>query len=144
MRISHTDWVEGGWDTAESVELARALRALGADLIDVSSGGLSELQEIPTGPLYQVPGAEAVRRGADIPVAAVGLITTPAEAQSIIRDGKADVVLLARAVLRDPHWPLRAAEALDATDRLQSPPQYQRGWGRYPLHDATAEPMPPI
>ena len=144
VRISHTDWVEGGWTTEESVELARRLRDLGVDLVDVSSGGNAAQAEIPVGPGYQVPGAAAVRRGAGIPVAAVGMITEPQQAQAILAEGKADLVLLARAILKDPYWPVRAAEALGRTDALSIPPQYERGWGKYPLRDEVAAPMPPL
>lgn len=129
VRISHTDWVEGGWDTAESVMLAERLKALGVDIVDVSSGGLDAGQKIPLGPSYQVPGAEAVKQGAGIPVMAVGLITEPAQAQAILDEGKADMILLARAFLRDPYWVLNAAVALGRIDALQIPPQYDRAWG---------------
>ncbi len=128
VRISHTDWVAGGWTTEESVELAKLLKAAGADIIDVSSGGLDAGQKIPLGPGYQVPGAVAVKQGADIPVAAVGLITEPAQAQEIVESGKADMILLARVLLRDPYWPLRAAAALGALESIDAPPQYERGW----------------
>jgi 2,4-dienoyl-CoA reductase-like NADH-dependent reductase (Old Yellow Enzyme family) len=128
LRISHTDWVEGGWTTEESVELARRVKALGVDVIDVSSGGLDAGQKILLGPGYQVPGAAAVRQGADIPVAAVGLITEPAQAQAILTEGKADLILLARVLLREPYWPLRAAVELGRTPTLAIPPQYERGW----------------
>ena len=129
VRVSHTDWVEGGWTTEETVELARRLKALGADIIDVSSGGLDHRQRIPLGPGYQVPGAEAVRRGAGVPVAAVGLITEPEQAQAILNEGQADLILLARALLRDPYWPLHAAAKLGRTEALHAvPPQYERGW----------------
>ncbi|MFH5924139.1 NADH:flavin oxidoreductase/NADH oxidase [Roseomonas xinghualingensis] len=143
LRISHTDWAEGGWTTAESVELARRVAPLGVDLIDVSSGGITNRQEIPLGPGYQVPGAEAVR-GTGIPVAAVGLIDDAEQAQTILTEGKADMVLLARAMLRDPYWPIRAAQALGRTDRLAIPPQYERGWGNLPMRQETAEPMPTL
>ena len=128
VRISYTDWVAGGWTTAESVELCKLLKAAGADIIDVSSGGLDAGQQIPLGPGYQVPGAVAVRQGADMPVAAVGLITEPAQAQEIIESGKADLILLARVLLRDPYWPLRAAAALGRLESIEAPPQYERSW----------------
>ncbi|HYF07254.1 MAG TPA: NADH:flavin oxidoreductase/NADH oxidase [Acetobacteraceae bacterium] len=128
VRISHTDWVEGGWDTPEAVELCRMLKPLGVDIIDVSSGGVDARQKIALGPGYQVPGAEAVKRGADIAVAAVGLITEAQQAQDILSAGKADMILIARASLRDPYWPLRAAVELGRTDALRTPPQYDRGW----------------
>jgi 2,4-dienoyl-CoA reductase-like NADH-dependent reductase (Old Yellow Enzyme family) len=144
LRVSHTDWVAGGWTTEESVELALRAKALGVDVVDVSSGGLDAGQKIPLGPGYQVPGAEAVRQGAGMPVMAVGLITEPAQAQAIIAEGRADMVLLARAVLRDPYWPLRAAEALGRLDAIEAPPQYERGWaaiGQIPRLDAMGAPM---
>lgn len=147
LRLSHTDWVEGGWTTEETVELARRVAALGVDAVDVSSGGLDAAQKIPIGPGYQVPGAVAVKRGAGVPVMAVGLITEPAQAQEIVASGKADMVLLARAVLRDPYWPLRAAEALGRLDAVETPPQYERGWatlGKMPRRDATAEAAPAL
>lgn len=128
VRISHTDWVEGGWDTAEAIELCKAFKALGVDLIDVSSGGLDAGQKIPLGPGYQVPGAEAVKKGAGIAVAAVGLITEAKQAQEILTAGQADVILIARASLRDPYWAMHAAAELGQTAGLKVPPQYDRGW----------------
>ncbi|MFN8074827.1 MAG: NADH:flavin oxidoreductase/NADH oxidase [Kineosporiaceae bacterium] len=125
-RLSATDWVSGGWDVEETVQVVKALAALGVDLVDVSSGGLDPRQAITVGPGYQVPLAEAVRSGAGLPVAAVGLITEPEQAESVLRDGAADVVLLARQLLREPSWALRAAHELgDAIDYW--PVQYQRG-----------------
>jgi 2,4-dienoyl-CoA reductase-like NADH-dependent reductase (Old Yellow Enzyme family) len=112
VRISATDWTEGGWDIEQSVALARQLKGLGVDLVDCSSGGNVEKARIEIGPGYQVPFAARIRREADIPTAAVGMITEPAQADAIVRDGSADLVLLARAMLRDPYWPLHAAEAL--------------------------------
>jgi len=126
LRISSTDWVEGGWTIDESVELARRMKALGVDLIDCSSGGSSPHAKIPLGAGYQVPFAERIRREAGIATAAVGLITTPEQAEEIIAGGKADLVLLAREFLRDPYFPLRAARALDGT--LKAPVQYGRAW----------------
>jgi 2,4-dienoyl-CoA reductase-like NADH-dependent reductase (Old Yellow Enzyme family) len=147
LRISHTDWVEGGWTTEESVELSRRVKALGVDIVDVSSGGLDAGQKIPLGPGYQVPGAEAVRAGSDIPVMAVGLISDPHHAQSILAEGKADMILLARAFLRDPYWVLNAAVALGRTDALRIPPQYERGWsslGKMAMEPAIGAPMPAL
>ncbi len=147
VRISHTDWVEGGWTTEESVELSRRLRALGVDVVDVSSGGLDAAQKIPLGPGYQVPGAAAVRAGAGLPVMAVGLITEPAQAQAIVAEGKADMVLLARAFLRDPYWVLNAAVALGRTEALSVPPQYERGWaslGKMSIARSVGAPMPAL
>jgi 2,4-dienoyl-CoA reductase-like NADH-dependent reductase (Old Yellow Enzyme family) len=124
VRISATDWADGGWDIEQSVELARALKALGVDLVDCSSGGLVPHARVPAGPGYQVPFAERIRREAEIPTGAVGLITEPAQAEDIIRKGQADLVLLAREMLRDPYWPLRAARVLDQPTSW--PAQYLR------------------
>jgi 2,4-dienoyl-CoA reductase-like NADH-dependent reductase (Old Yellow Enzyme family) len=112
VRISSTDWVEGAWDMDQSVELARLLLALGVDVIDCSSGGNVEKADIPVGPGYQAPFAGRVRREANIATAAVGMITAPAQADQIIRNDEADIVLLAREMLRDPYWPLHAAQEL--------------------------------
>jgi 2,4-dienoyl-CoA reductase-like NADH-dependent reductase (Old Yellow Enzyme family) len=112
VRISATDWVEGGWDVEQSVALARELAAQGVDLVDCSSGGAVPRASIPLGPGYQVAFAERIRREAGVRTAAVGLITEPQQADAIIRSGRADLVLLGRAMLRDPYWPLRAARAL--------------------------------
>ncbi|MCB1380444.1 MAG: NADH:flavin oxidoreductase/NADH oxidase, partial [Alphaproteobacteria bacterium] len=111
-RISVTDWIEGGNDVADSVAYSKALKALGYDLIHCSSGGFDGARP-QIGPLYQVPFAEAVRRGADIPTAAVGLITTPQEAEEIVAAGRADLVALARPALHEPNWPLHAQRLLD-------------------------------
>ncbi len=108
VRLSCSDWAEGGWTIDESVELAALLRRDGVDLIDCSSGGASRTAKITTGPGYQVPFAERIRRDASMPTGAVGMITTAEQAEAIIRDGKADLVLLGRELLRDPHWPMRA------------------------------------
>ncbi|MDP9436798.1 MAG: NADH:flavin oxidoreductase/NADH oxidase [Actinomycetota bacterium] len=123
VRISATDWAEGGWDVEQSVELARDLAGRGVDLVDVSSGGAVAHQAITVGPGYQVPFAAAVR-AAGVPTAAVGLITEPRQAEQVLADGHADAVLLARESLRDPNWPLRAAAALG--DDVTWPVQYQR------------------
>ncbi len=112
VRLSATDWVEGGWDVDQSVELARQLLSLGVDVIDCSSGGNVEKAEIPVGAGYQAPFAERIRREANIATAAVGMITAPAQADQIIRNDQADLVLLAREMLRDPYWPLHAAQEL--------------------------------
>lgn len=112
MRISATDWVPGGWDVPEAVELARRLRELGVDLLDCSSGGLVPAAAVPFGPGYQTAFAERIRREAGIPTGAVGMITTPEQADHVIRSGQADLVLLAREMLRDPYFPLRAAQRL--------------------------------
>jgi 2,4-dienoyl-CoA reductase-like NADH-dependent reductase (Old Yellow Enzyme family) len=124
VRISATDWAEGGWDVDESVQLAARLKTLGVDLIDVSSGGLASHQQITVGPGYQVPFARRVRHDGDIPTAAVGLITEAQQAEDIIVNGDADMVLLAREVLRNPHWPLLAAHQLG--DAGSWPSQYVR------------------
>ena len=124
VRISATDWAEGGWTLDESVELATLLKKEGVDLIDCSSGGLVPHATITVGPGYQVPFAERIRRESGIATGAVGMITIPAQADSIVRDGQADIVLLAREFLRDPYWPLHAAEALGVPGEW--PPQYLR------------------
>lgn len=112
VRISATDWAEGGWTADESVALARLLRELGVDLVDVSSGGMVPNAQIPAGPGFQVQFAARIRREAEIATAAVGLITEPAQANAIVAGGEADLVLLARQMLRDPYWPLHAAAEL--------------------------------
>ena len=112
IRLSATDWVEGGWNADETVELCRLLKGLGVDLVDVSSGGLVATATIPVGTGFQTEFAARVRREAGIPSAAVGLITSPAQADHVVRSGQADVVLLGREILRNPYWPLAAAQAL--------------------------------
>jgi 2,4-dienoyl-CoA reductase-like NADH-dependent reductase (Old Yellow Enzyme family) len=112
VRISATDWVEGGWSIDDSVELSKVLKTLGVDLIDVSSGGMMPNAKIPAGPGFQTPFAERIRKEAGIPTGAVGFITDPAQAAHIIGTGQADLVLIAREFLRDPYWPLHAAERL--------------------------------
>lgn len=124
MRISATDWAEGGWTPDESVVLARMLRAHGVDLVDVSSGGLVPHAKIPAGPGFQVPFAERIRREASVPTAAVGLITEAKQANEIVAKGQADIVLLAREMLRDPYWPLHAAQELG--EKASWPVQYLR------------------
>lgn len=126
VRISATDWAEGGWDPDQSVEFARYMRTAGVDLVDVSSGGLTPAQQISVGPGYQVPFAAAVRLGAEIPTSAVGMITEAEQANAVIADGAADAVLIARKSLRDPYFPLRAARKLGVDAPI--PPQYERGW----------------
>ncbi|MDQ2837598.1 MAG: NADH:flavin oxidoreductase/NADH oxidase [Actinomycetota bacterium] len=128
VRLSATDWVEGGLSLAEVVEVAQQLAGRGVDLVDVSSGGSSPQQQITVGPGYQVPFAEAVRQGSGLPTAAVGLITEPKQAEQILTESSADAVFLARAVLREPSWPQRAAYELGAEVRW--PPQYQRAQPR--------------
>jgi 2,4-dienoyl-CoA reductase-like NADH-dependent reductase (Old Yellow Enzyme family) len=112
VRVSATEWVDGGWSVDDSVALARQLAPLGVDLIDCSSAGNTTSLKAPVGPGYQVPLAATVRREADVATGAVGLITEPAQADMIIRHGDADLVILARELLRDPYWPLHAARAL--------------------------------
>ena len=112
VRISATDWAPGGWDAEQSVALARGLAPLGVDLVDCSSGGLVAHATIPVAPGYHVPFAEKIRREAGVLTGAVGLITGVAQAEAIIAAGQADAVLLAREMLRDPYWPLRAAREL--------------------------------
>jgi 2,4-dienoyl-CoA reductase-like NADH-dependent reductase (Old Yellow Enzyme family) len=124
VRISATDWTPGGWDIDQAVELSRRLRDRGVDLVDCSSGGNVPGAEIPIAPGYQVSFAERIRHEAGIATGAVGLITTPAQADEIVRSGRADCVLLARELLRDPYWPLRAARELGHP--VSWPPQYLR------------------
>ena len=124
IRISSTDWKDGGWDLEQSVELARRLREHGVDLVDCSSGGAVPDAKVAVGPGYQVPFAARIRREAGIATGAVGLINGAAQADAIIRGGEADCVLLARELLRDPYWPLHAAQELGAA--LPWPPQYVR------------------
>jgi 2,4-dienoyl-CoA reductase-like NADH-dependent reductase (Old Yellow Enzyme family) len=126
VRISATDWVEGGWDIEQSVALARQLKTLGVDLVDCSSGGAVPGATIPVGPGYQVPFAERIRAEAGIATAAVGMITAPEQADQIIRTGQADIVFLAREFLRDPNWPLHAA--LRLKQDLHVADQYRRAF----------------
>ncbi len=124
VRLSATDWVEGGWNVGQSVELCRQLKTLGVDLVDVSTGGLVPDAKIPVAPGFQVSFAEQIRREAGIPVSAVGLITDPAQAEAIIASGQADLVLIGREILRQPYWPLQAAQALG--EAVSWPKQYLR------------------
>jgi 2,4-dienoyl-CoA reductase-like NADH-dependent reductase (Old Yellow Enzyme family) len=124
VRVSATDWIDGGWDLAQTIELARELARRGADWIDVSSGGISPLQKIALGPGYQVPFADEIKRATGLTAMAVGMITTPAQAEAIVATGQADLVALARAMLYNPHWPWHAAAELGAT--VDAPPQYWR------------------
>ena len=130
LRISATDWAPAdgarGWDIEQSIELARVVAPLGVDLIDVSSGGLLPDVQVPIGPGYQVPFAARIRREASIATGAVGLITEPGQAERIVADGEADIVLLAREMLRDPYFPLHAARRLGAS--IEPPDQYRRAW----------------
>jgi len=128
VRVSATDWVEGGWSSEDTVAFAQALKARGADWIDVSSGGVSPLQQIPLEPGYQVPFARAVKQATGMPTIAVGLITDPLHANRLIAEGDADMVAMARAMLYDPRWPWHAAAQLGAT--VSAPPQYWRSQPR--------------
>lgn len=125
VRISATDWAENGWEIEQSIQLARHLKAEGVDLVDCSSGGAVPNVQIPAGPGYQTGFARRIRAEAGIGTAAVGMITAPAQADHIIRAGDADLVLLARELLRDPYWPLHAAAALGYKDMVW-PNQYLR------------------
>jgi 2,4-dienoyl-CoA reductase-like NADH-dependent reductase (Old Yellow Enzyme family) len=124
VRISASDWMEGGWDLEDSVELARQLKGVGIDFIDCSSGGLVPEAKPPFGPGFQTPFASAIRRETGLATGAVGFITDPAQAEQIVATGLADAVFLARQLLRDPYWPLHAAKALGV--ELPWPPQYER------------------
>jgi 2,4-dienoyl-CoA reductase-like NADH-dependent reductase (Old Yellow Enzyme family) len=124
VRLSAVDWVEGGLTLEDSIAFAKLLKHEGIDLIDVSSGGNDPRQQIAAGPGYQVPFAERIRREAGIEVGAVGMITDPAQAEAILAEGKADLVLLAREFLRDPYWPIHAAEQLGTS--ISWPVQYER------------------
>lgn len=127
VRLSATDWTEGGWDPEQTVRLSAVLREHGVDMVDVSSGG-NVLAEIPVGPGYQVPFARQVREQAGVLSGAVGMITSPAQAEAVLADGDADVVLLARAALREPAWPQRAAAELGMDWRAAGyPAPYVRG-----------------
>jgi 2,4-dienoyl-CoA reductase-like NADH-dependent reductase (Old Yellow Enzyme family) len=126
LRVSASDWVEGGWTIEDTVALAHLVKALGIDLLDCSSGGNSPRQQIVLGPGYQVAFAERVRRDSGLATGAVGMITSPEQADTIIRTGQADIVLLARELLRHPTWALHAAKTLRATPR--TPNQYLRAF----------------
>jgi 2,4-dienoyl-CoA reductase-like NADH-dependent reductase (Old Yellow Enzyme family) len=136
VRISATDWFDGGWNIEESVQLARLFRSHGVDLVDCSSGGMVPNAKIPVAPGYQVEFAARIRREAGIPTAAVGLITDPAQANAIIASQEADLVFLAREMLRDPYWPLHAAATLG--ELASWPPQYLRA---APQHSPARTPL---
>jgi len=123
-RLSATDWVDGGWDVEQSIELSRRLQSLGADFLDISSAGVSSLQKITLGPGYQVPFAERIKKEVSIPVMTVGLITEARQAEEILSSGKADMIAIARAMIADPRWPWRAAAELGGT--VTGSPQYYR------------------
>lgn len=124
LRISATDWCEGGWDVAQSIVLAEKVKSLGVDLIDVSSGGNEACVNIPFEPGYQVGFSESIRNSADICTSAVGLITEPSQADEIITSGQSDFVFIGRALLRDPYWPMKAANILN--NEIDWPNQYLR------------------
>jgi 2,4-dienoyl-CoA reductase-like NADH-dependent reductase (Old Yellow Enzyme family) len=128
VRISATDWVDGGWDPDQSVAFGLALKARGCSFIHVSSGGISPRQKIPLGPGYQVPFAERIKAEVDLPTIAVGMITEPEHAEAIVVEGRADMVALARAMLYDPRWPWHAAARLGG--QVEAPPQYWRSQPR--------------
>jgi 2,4-dienoyl-CoA reductase-like NADH-dependent reductase (Old Yellow Enzyme family) len=124
VKVSATDWVEGGWDLAQTIEYARELKSRGVDWIDASSGGVSPLQKIPLGPGYQVPFAQAIREATGLTTIAIGLITEAKQAEDILASGKADMVALARGMLYDPRWGWHAAAELGG--QVEAPPQYWR------------------
>jgi|HubBroStandDraft_6_1064221.scaffolds.fasta_scaffold20638_3 2,4-dienoyl-CoA reductase-like NADH-dependent reductase (Old Yellow Enzyme family) len=126
VRVSAKDWKEGGWDLAQTIALARELKPLGVDLIDASSGGLVPGVKIPLGPGYQTAFADGIRKEAGIATGAVGMISEPVQAETILATEQADLVFLAREILRDPYWPRRAAKALDV--KIKGPVQYERAW----------------
>ncbi|MDR5663782.1 NADH:flavin oxidoreductase/NADH oxidase [Burkholderia cenocepacia] len=128
VRVSATDWVEGGWELDDTIAFAHELKRRGCDWVDVSSGGVSPLQKIPLSPGYQVPFAQAVKRAVGMPTIAVGLINEPAHANRLIEAGDADLVAMARAMLYDPRWPWHAAAELGA--QVTAPPQYWRSQPR--------------
>ena len=128
MRISATDWVDGGWDLEQSVRFARALKEQGCDFIHVSTGGISPLQQIPLGPGYQIEFAERIKRETGLPTIGVGLITEARQAEEMLQQDQADVIGLARAMLYDPRWPWHAAAELG--DHVVAPPQYWRSQPR--------------
>ncbi|MCA8297544.1 NADH:flavin oxidoreductase/NADH oxidase [Burkholderia sp. AU30198] len=128
VRVSATDWVEGGWELDDTIAFAHELKRRGCDWIDVSSGGVSPLQKIPLSPGYQVPFAQAVKRAVGMPTVAVGLINEPAHANRLIESGDADFIAMARAMLYDPRWPWHAAAELGA--QVTAPPQYWRSQPR--------------
>ena len=127
-RLSCTDWVVGGWDLEQSVDLSTKLKAAGVDLIDCSSGANTPNVKIPAAPGYQVPFAERIRHESKVLTAAVGLITDPKQADAIVREGKADLVLMAREFLREPNWPLMAAKVLGQSAAIEPPIQYGRAF----------------
>ncbi len=125
VRLSCSDWLEDGWRIEDSIALSQRLKALGVDLIDCSSGGIRPHVSVPTGPGYQLPFSEAIRRDGGLPTAAVGYLTTSQQAEAALADGKADLIFLGRQLLREPYWPLRAAADLDGEAGALMPPQYR-------------------
>ena len=125
-RVSSTDWVEGGWDLTQTVELSRRLKSLDVDLVDASSGGAVPYAKVPMAPGYQVAFAEEIRKQTGMATGAVGMISDPAQAETILVAGQGDLIFLARELLRDPYWPRRAAKALDV--KITAPDQYLRAW----------------
>lgn len=128
VRLSCSDWEPEGWTIQDSVELSKKLKTEGVDLIDCSSGGNTPTAKIPVGASYQVPFAQAIRKDVTIPTAAVGMITEPMQADDIIRTGRADMVFLARELLRDPYWPLHAAKVVHQSKNVVVPVQYSRAF----------------
>lgn len=128
LRISASDWAEGGWTAEDSVQLTKVVAPLGVDLIDCSSGAMVPHARIQTGPGYQVPFAEQIRRETGVPTGAVGMITDPAQAEAILDEDQADLIILAREFLREPYWPFKAAETLGAAQKV--PLQYARAFSR--------------
>ena len=126
VRISATDWAEGGWGLEDTLAFAQALEVLGVDLLDCSSGGVVPGVKIPVGPAFQVPFADAVRKQVGMATGAVGLISTPEQAETILQTRSADLILLGRVLLRDPYFPFRAAKALG--EKPEVPPQYARAY----------------
>lgn len=126
VRVSATDWAEGGWGLPDTLAFAERLKALGVDLLDCSSGGVVPGVRVPAAPGFQVPFADAVRKRVGLATGAVGLITEAFQAETLLQAGSADLVLLGRVLLRDPYFPLRAAKALGVPAEV--PPQYQRGF----------------
>lgn len=128
VRLSASDWVDGGWTSEDSVALAKHLKQIGVDLVDCSSGGAVPNVSYPVGAGYQVPLSEVIRHGAQIPTATVGMITQPMQADELVRNGRADIVLLGREMLRDPHWTLHAARVLHQAEHNPVPSQYMRAF----------------
>lgn len=128
VRLSATDWADGGWTIEDSIRLSTILKTEGVDFVDVSSGGNVASAKIPVGASYQVPFAERIKREASVPTAAVGMITDPMQADDIVRNNRADLVFLARELLRDPYWPLHAAKVLHQQKRAPIPVQYTRAF----------------